>query len=569
MANGNSVVARLGQSAHQGGLPRFCVVGSGILSIPDEAANGGVMALKKLIGEILSDMGFVTPAELEAALREQKKISETAVLPERLDRARLVSEARLAKEAASMPFLGQILFEMGYITQAQLDEALAIQDETLERFHTLASTALCSILDIGAVVNSSLNLVEVLSLIMKNANKVTHSMASTLMLVEETTGDLVFSVPTGPTADLLVDNRIPRGKGIAGWVAEHQQTVVVPDAKQDPRFYSEIDRITGAETKSILAVPLKAKTKLIGVLEVINKADGTSFTDDDALLLSIFASQAAMAIENARLYGELGEEYEKRSRMERELAEVEKFRALGQLSSGIAHDFNNFLGGIKALAEISILHLDDPERVKQSMEQILQASNRARELVNQILVFSRQGNEEKVEVPIRQVVLEALQFIKATLPSTIEVRLHLESDAGVVLANPTQIHQVLMNLCINSSHAMKNKGILEISLASVEVKHPEGTFSPDSRPVSFVKLSVTDNGCGMDDCTMKQVFEPYFTTKEKEFGTGLGLAVVHGIVKGHGGSIHVSSEPGKGTTFDILLPRVSPPANPEHCAMPA
>jgi len=513
------------------------------------------MALKKLIGEILSDMGFVTPAELEAALQQQKKISEVAILPERLDRARLVSEARLAKEVASMPFIGQILFEMGYITQSQLDEALAVQDETLGRFRTLASTALCSILDIGAVVNSSLNLVEVLGLIMKHANKVTQSVASTLMLVEETTGDLVFSVPTGPTADLLVDNRIPRGKGIAGWVAEHEQTVVVPDAKQDPRFYSEVDRITGAETKSILAVPLKAKTKLIGVLEVINKADGTSFTDDDALLLSIFASQAAMAIENARLYGELKEEYEKRSRMERELAKIEKFRALGQFSAGIAHDFNNFLGGIKALAEISILHLNDPERVKQSMEQILQASNRARELVSQILVFSRQGNEEKAEIPINKVVLEAVQFIKSTLPSTIEVRLNVESDAGLVLANPTQLHQVLMNLCINSSHAMKNEGVLEISLRTVE-KPTDEPSSPDSKSVPFVRLRVTDTGSGMDESTMKQVFEPYFTTKEKGFGTGLGLAVVHGIVQGHGGSIQVSSEPGKGTAFDILLPRI-------------
>ncbi|RJR35845.1 MAG: GAF domain-containing protein [Desulfobacteraceae bacterium] len=509
------------------------------------------MALKKLIGEILSDLGFVTPEQIEAALQEQRKISKNAVLPEKLDRARLVSEARLAEKAASMPFLGQLLYEKGYITKEQLDEALAVQDEALKRFHALASTALCSILDIGAIVNSSLNLVEVLSLIMKNANKVTQSVASTLMLVEETTGDLVFSVPTGPTAELLVDNRIPRGKGIAGWVAEHEQTVVVPDAKQDPRFYSEVDKITGAETRTILAVPLKAKAKLIGVLEVINKSDGTPFTDDDALLLSIFASQAAMAIENARLYGELKDEFEKRSRMERELAEVEKFRALGQLSSGIAHDFNNFLGGIKALAEISMLHPDEPKKVKQSMEQILQASNRARELVSQILVFSRQGDEEKVEVSISQVVMEAVQFIRATLPSSIDVRLDVPPDSGTVLANPTQIHQVLMNLCINSSHAMNGKGVLKISLRPVET---ESAGSPDSRP--FVKLDVTDSGCGMDDCTIKQAFEPYFTTKEKGFGTGLGLAVVHGIVKGHGGSIRVFSEPGKGTSFEILLPRI-------------
>jgi signal transduction histidine kinase len=513
------------------------------------------MALKKLLGEILADLGFVTQAELDTALEAQRKISETTALPETLDRAELVSQARSAQRSASIPFLGQILFQLGYLTEHQLREALSIQDRMLEGYRTLASAALFSILDIGAIVNSTLNLVEVLGLIMKNANKVTHSVASTLMLVEEKTGDLVFSVPTGPTADLLVDNRIPRGKGIAGWVAEHEQAVLVPDVTKDPRFYPEIDRITGIETRSILAVPLKARSKLIGVLEVINKEDGSCFTEEDALLLSIFASQAAMAIENARLYGELKGEFERRSRMERELGEAEKFRALGQLSSGIAHDFNNFLGGIRALAEMSLFQLGEPDRVKQCAEQIIHATDRARDLVSQILVFTRHGLKGKVEIRISQTVREAMEFIKSTLPPTVDVRLHIAPDAGKVLANPTQIHQVLMNLCINASHAMKEKrGLLEVSLTAVEARRPGP--SPEGNPKSHAKLSVTDNGCGMDDPTLKQIFEPYFTTKEKGVGTGLGLAVVHGIVKGHGGSISVTSRPGKGTTFDILFPTV-------------
>jgi signal transduction histidine kinase len=378
------------------------------------------------------------------------------------------------------------------------------------------------------------------------------------MMVEEKTGDLLFSIPTGPTADLLVDNRIPKGKGIAGWVAEHEQSVVVPDVTKDPRFYSEIDRKTGIETKSILAVPLKAKSKLIGVLEVVNKTDGTPFTEEDALLLSIFASQAAMAIENARLYGELKSEYERRSRMEREMGETDKFRALGQLSSGIAHDFNNFLGGIRGLAEVTLLHLQGAERVKQSVEQIVQATDRARELVDQILVFSKQGIKGKVKVPISQAVQESVEFIKSMMPPKIEIRLDIAPDAGVVLGSPTQINQILMNLCINASHAMKEKkGVLGISLAPVETKTRDESSGRSLEPGSYAKLSVCDNGCGMDDRTLKQIFEPYFTTKEKGLGRGLGLAVVHGIVKGHGGSISVTSEPGKGSTFEILFPRVS------------
>lgn len=510
------------------------------------------MVLKKRLGEILSDQGVVTSDEIRAALQKQKELSENCVPPERLERARLVSETRMAPD--SIPSLGQILLEMGYVTRDQLEGALAVQEGLTERYRTLASEDLCSILDIGALVNSTLNLAEVLGLIMENANKVTHSEASTLMLVEEKTGDLVFSVPTGPTAGLLTDNRIPRGTGIAGWVAENERPALVVDAKADGRFYSEVDKITGIETRSILAVPLKAKSKLIGVLEVINKEDGTPFTTQDEVLLNIFATQAAMAIENARLYGELKEEYERRSRMERDLAETDKFRALGQLSSGIVHDFNNYLASMKGLVELSMMHLQDSKRLKQSMEQMLKATDRARDLAGQILVFSRKDDEKRVRVSAHQIVGEAIDFIKATLPPKVDLRPSISPDAGVILANPNQIQQALMNLCINASHAMQGRnGVIQVSLLPHEIKGSEGG---GLQPGPYAKIIVSDNGCGMDSATLKKIFEPYFTTKQKGFGTGLGLSVVHGIIKGHNGSICVSSEPGKGTTFEILLPTV-------------
>jgi len=178
----------------------------------------------------------------------------------------------------------------------------------------------------------------VLTAIMRHANQVTHSDASTLMLLDEEKKELVFSVPTGPKADQLTDIRIPCGEGIAGWVAEHEETVLVQDVNKDSRFYKAIDKISGFETKSILCVPVKSKTKLIGVLEVVNKTDGTSFTRQDSILLSIFAQQAAMAIENARLYEEL------RERMgeilvniaERRQAEEGLRRAHGELEKKIA-----------------------------------------------------------------------------------------------------------------------------------------------------------------------------------------------------------------------------------------
>ena len=267
------------------------------------------MVLRRLLGKIMTDMGSLTRPQLEKALQSQRRIFEEKTLPERVKRASLVSEARLATDRT--PLLGQILTDMGFATKEQLEEGLKRQAVMVEVYKSLESEKLGAAIEIGSIINSTLNLAEVLALIMRHVNQVTNSIASTLMLLDDETGELVFSVPTGPKAERLTDIRLPSGKGIAGWVAEHEQPALIPNVREDPRFYQEIDKISGFETKSILCVPLKAKARLIGVLEAINKVDGTSFTEEDELLLGVFAYQAAMAIENARLYGELKESEEK------------------------------------------------------------------------------------------------------------------------------------------------------------------------------------------------------------------------------------------------------------------
>jgi PAS domain S-box-containing protein len=296
------------------------------------------MILRKLLGKIFMEQGLLTDVQLEEALKRQRKIYITHSLPEKLRCVNIVSEARRAAQFHTEPMLGKILIDMGLITRQQLTTALDTQERMVEEYCGLDSNKLGSAIEIGSIVNSTLNLAEVLTAIMRHANQVTHSVASTLMLLDEEKKELVFSVPTGPKADQLTDIRIPCGEGIAGWVAEHEETVLVQDVKKDPRFYKAIDKISGFETKSILCVPIKSKTKLIGVLEVVNKTDGTSFTRQDSILLSIFAQQAAMAIENARLYEELRERMDEIlvNIAERKQAEEGLRRAHGELEKKIA-----------------------------------------------------------------------------------------------------------------------------------------------------------------------------------------------------------------------------------------
>lgn len=256
-----------------------------------------------LLGDLIKSLGIITETQLEEALHVQNVCVAEQESEVVVDRAQLVSENR--EKAQDVPRLGEVLLEKGFITKDLLSPILAMQNRQIRELRMLSSEKLALVIQIGFLINSTVNLVDVLSLIMKYANIVTDAEASSLMLLDQETGELVFSIPTGPNADALQDVRIPKGVGIAGWVAENQQYVLVEDASKDPRFYSQIDDMTGLETTSLLCVPMRSKRKLIGVLEVLNKNDESGFTEDDALLLNLFSHQAAIAIENAILIDSL------------------------------------------------------------------------------------------------------------------------------------------------------------------------------------------------------------------------------------------------------------------------
>jgi PAS domain S-box-containing protein len=254
--------------------------------------------------------------------------------------------------------------------------------------------------------------------------------------------------------------------------------------------------------------------------------------------------------------------------MERQLRQAQKMEAVGTLAGGIAHDFNNILAAIIGYTEMLLVKVPKESPIRRNLEQVLKAGNRAKGLVKQILAFSRQSEQELKPIQIGLVIKEALKLLRASLPTTIEIRSNIGSKTGTILADPTQIHQVLMNLCTNAAHAMRTGGgVLEVSLAEVHFDGERAEHYPDASPGPYLKLTVGDTGCGMDRLVMARMFDPFFSTKGPGEGAGMGLAMVHGIVRSHGGVIAAASEPGQGAIFDVFFPRLADDVAPTAKAL--
>jgi PAS domain S-box-containing protein len=243
-----------------------------------------------------------------------------------------------------------------------------------------------------------------------------------------------------------------------------------------------------------------------------------------------------------------------RKLLESQLLQAQKMEALGTLSGGIAHDFNNILGAMIGYTELAMMEHDEGRR-QRDLQQVLQACERATSLVSQILTFSRKSDVDKKPINIGYIVKEAVTLLRASIPTTIEIRQHVDPRDMVALANHTQIHQIIMNLCTNASHAMrKQRGILEIKLTRSEIAADSPLISLELTSGAYLKLEISDTGHGIDHANLNRIFDPFFTTKEVAEGTGLGLSVVYGIVKNHNGAITVDSVLGSGSTFTVYLP---------------
>lgn len=297
----------------------------------------------------------------------------------------------------------------------------------------------------------------------------------------------------------------------------------------------------------VLDVPIIHRGNVIGNIVVGNKE--TDYDKSDVQLMESIAGHLAPLL-NAKLQKD--KQTKKRKILEAQLQQAQKMESIGTLAGGIAHDFNNILFPIVGHTEILLEDVPEGSLWRDDLNEIYIGALRARDLVKQILTFSRQESTELILTKTQPIIKEVLKLLRSTIPTTIEIKQNIETGCGLVKADPTQIHQIMMNLTTNAYHAMQDiGGELTVSLKEIELsKH--NAISPDMVPGNYACLTVADTGAGMDKNITEKIFDPFFTTKET--GTGMGLSVVHGIVNRMGGTIRVYSEPGKGSEFNVYFP---------------
>lgn len=257
---------------------------------------------------------------------------------------------------------------------------------------------------------------------------------------------------------------------------------------------------------------------------------------------------------NARDITKQKEAEDQKQKLEEQLQQAQKMEAIGTLAGGIAHDFNNILSVIMGYTDMTLKDHSNDEGVVHNLKRVMRASDRAKEMVEQILAFSRKSEQTMKSIDIGDVINETIDFLRSSIPTTIDIKYYIEKKLGLIFGNATQINQILMNLCTNAAYAMNERGgVLEICLKEVELDQ-DSLFKIDLDPGIYQNLTISDTGIGMSEEILERIFEPYFTTKQIDEGTGMGLAVIYGIVKNHGGIINVDSTPGKGTIFNVYFP---------------
>jgi two-component system NtrC family sensor kinase len=391
--------------------------------------------------------------------------------------------------------------------------------------------------DITRVVTSSLDVDLVLTRAMRGIRELLRVEAGSLILADEDTGELRFRKTLNREQEMMVDTSLRPGEGLVGHVVATREPILLNDAPNDTRFSPHLDRITGVTTRSVLVVPLIVKGRAVGAIEVLNKIDGP-FTHDDLEMLQFLAASVAVAVENARLYGELAEFTQQLERSQEQLIQAEKVAATGRLAASIAHEINNPLQAIH-----NCLHLVKNRKLKEDREAYYlnlaqEEVQRLITIVQRTLDFYRPSKGRQVLTDINLVVESVLALAnKRVEHGKVRVTRRLSPHLPKLEAVADQLTQVFLNLIINAVEAMPDGGDLVIAT---------------SHQADQVHVRISDTGSGLNPEEAKRIFEPFYTTKRS--GTGLGLAVSYGIIQRHGGEISVESAPGRGATFIVTLP---------------
>ena len=424
------------------------------------------------------------------------------------------------------------------------------------------------------------NIHELLDTVLVRAMSATHSRRGTMMLLRdgEDVLDIVSTggwMPSDP-APIKVHETMARK------VIETGDPLLIENIAggDDPRE-NDTSRYS---SPSCLIMPLKTKTRVLGAMCLSEKTHGEAFTHEDRQFLTVMLGQIGFAVENATLLRKARESARelKRQVANQELqiqdaqgrvAKAEKLAALGQLAGGVAHDFNNMLQAILGYTKLARRGMNGSGPTSGYLEEVRKAADRASQLTSQLLAFGRRQVLNPVDLDLNQVIVDITAMLRRVLGEQVELRVRKADDLYNVHADPRQIEQVLMNLCINARDAMVDGGRIDVVTRNIKLDDREPRRHPDLKRGGYVELSVSDQGCGMCPETINQIFEPFFTTKEVGRGTGLGLATVYGIVQQHNGSIEVDSIEGEGTVFRVLLPAseryATPPANHPEMERPA
>jgi signal transduction histidine kinase/ActR/RegA family two-component response regulator len=377
--------------------------------------------------------------------------------------------------------------------------------------------------------------------------------ASAFYLIDQDQSDFIFSFCEPSEKRQFIEDQVGSmiEKGLFAWAIRERRGVTLSSHDHSRRLMLHV-----------IATASRIRGMFVGLLP--DKKD--IIPDKSMSLVSFILLNTANAVEsleyhnllrdqNSILEKKVEERTKALARSENQLQQMMKLQAIGTLAGGIAHDFNNILFPIVGYTELTMDEFPEESQTRKNLEEVLKAANRAKKLVQQILTFSRQNSQERKPMRVQTLIKEALKLLRATIPSSIEIHSSVDEVCGLIKGDPTQIHQVIMNLSTNAYHALQETGgKLEVSLKEINLSYEESLQRVGIKVGRHLELTVKDNGHGMPPQVLERIFDPYYTTKKQGKGTGLGLSVTHGIIKNHGGDISVSSQPGVGSTFSVYLP---------------